>query len=49
MGIDLLETDIRLPTEEQIKHHPEYNQGNAENCKGVRGRGKGLSLIVLDY
>jgi hypothetical protein len=27
MGIDLMETDIRLPTEEEIRHHPEYNQG----------------------
>lgn len=26
MGIDLLETDITLPTEEEIKNHPEYNQ-----------------------
>jgi hypothetical protein len=38
MGIDLLETDIRLPTEEQIKHHPEYNQGKAENCKAVKDK-----------
>jgi hypothetical protein len=27
MGMDLMETDIRLPSEEEIRHHPEYNQG----------------------
>jgi hypothetical protein len=27
MGIELLETDISLPTEEEISNHPEYNQG----------------------
>ncbi|XP_023322266.1 TBC1 domain family member 20 [Eurytemora carolleeae] len=26
MGIDLIETDVTIPTDEEIKKHPEYNQ-----------------------
>ena len=40
MGIDLIETDVTIPTDEEIKKHPEYNQGteNLNSCK-IRGGG----------
>ena len=27
MGIDLIETNLSIPSDEQVKVHPEYNQG----------------------
>ena len=40
MGIDLIETDVTIPTDEEIKKHPEYNQGTKSFLRvKIRWRG----------